>query len=172
MIKGIIIFIIFLCPLIFFHELGHFLVARLFGVRVEVFSLGFGPKLFKFVRKGTEYAFSLIPLGGYVKMFGDEMSDTEIDFIYNNSMKGSQIYDEEWTFNEAENKSGNTISVYHCTWKDLRRMGFLTYLDEQGQEQMTTVSEDYKMDPDLGDISIDWEWIPETYETYIVQNDI
>lgn len=66
------IFIIFLGPLVFFHELGHFLFARLFGVRVEVFSIGFGPKILK-VKKGfTEYAVSLIPLGGYVKMFGDD----------------------------------------------------------------------------------------------------
>lgn len=72
MLQGIFIFIIFLGPLIFFHELGHFFFARLFGVRVEVFSLGFGPKIFKHVRKGTEYAISIIPLGGYVKMFGDD----------------------------------------------------------------------------------------------------
>ncbi len=67
-----LIFILFLCPLVFFHELGHFFFARLFGVRVEVFSLGFGPKLFKFKYGETEYAFSLIPLGGYVKMFGED----------------------------------------------------------------------------------------------------
>ncbi len=72
MFEKILIFIIFLGPLIFFHELGHFFFARFFGVRVEVFSIGFGPKLFKFVKNGTEYAISLIPLGGYVKMFGDD----------------------------------------------------------------------------------------------------
>lgn len=72
MIEKILIFFIFLGPLVFFHELGHFLFARLFGVRVEVFSIGFGPKLFSFKRGDTQYAFSLIPLGGYVKMFGDD----------------------------------------------------------------------------------------------------
>jgi len=71
-LEKIVIFIVFLFPLIFFHELGHFIFARLFGVRVEVFSLGFGPKLFKFKMGDTEYCFSLIPLGGYVKMFGDD----------------------------------------------------------------------------------------------------
>lgn len=71
MIESVLIFIIFLGPLVFFHELGHFLFARLFGVRVEVFSIGFGPKIFKFKKGDTEYAISLIPLGGYVKMFGD-----------------------------------------------------------------------------------------------------
>lgn len=72
MLEKIFIFVIFLFPLVFFHELGHFLFARLFGVRVEVFSLGFGPKLLKFKKGDTEYCFSLIPLGGYVKMFGDD----------------------------------------------------------------------------------------------------
>lgn len=87
--KIFLIFIIFLCPLIFFHELGHFLFARLFGVRVETFSLGFGPKLFRFKRKGTEYVISLIPLGGYVKMFGDDpinkdkIAEKEKKFSYN-----------------------------------------------------------------------------------------
>lgn len=71
-IEKVFIFILFLGPLVFFHELGHFLFARLFGVRVEVFSIGFGPKLFKWKSGDTEYAFSLIPLGGYVKMFGDD----------------------------------------------------------------------------------------------------
>lgn len=72
LLEKIAIFILFLGPLVFFHELGHFLFARLFGVRVEVFSIGFGPKLFKKKYGDTEYAVSAIPLGGYVKMFGDD----------------------------------------------------------------------------------------------------
>lgn len=72
MLEKIFIFMLFLGPLIFFHELGHFLFARLFGVRVEVFSIGFGPKLLKFKWGDTQYALSLIPLGGYVKMYGDD----------------------------------------------------------------------------------------------------
>jgi len=79
MLEKILIFIIFLGPLIFFHELGHFFFARLFGVRVEVFSIGFGPKILKYLRNGTEYAISAIPLGGYVKMFGDDpFSDVQL----------------------------------------------------------------------------------------------
>lgn len=61
--------------LIFFHELGHFLIARLLGVKVEVFSIGFGKKIFTKTYKGTEYALSLIPLGGYVKMKGQNDSN-------------------------------------------------------------------------------------------------
>lgn len=67
----------FLCPLIFFHELGHFLIAKLCKVRVLVFSLGFGPKLLSIIRNKTCYAISLIPLGGYVKMQGDDPFNLE-----------------------------------------------------------------------------------------------
>ncbi len=61
-----------LTVLVFVHELGHYLVARRNGVRIEVFSIGFGPELFGWNdRAGTRWKFSAIPLGGYVKMFGD-----------------------------------------------------------------------------------------------------
>lgn len=66
-------FVVLLGLLIFVHELGHFLVARMCGVRVEVFSLGFGKKILSYKKGDTTYCLSLIPLGGYVKMFGDEM---------------------------------------------------------------------------------------------------
>lgn len=67
-------FVLLLGLLIFVHELGHFLVAKFFGVRVEVFSLGFGKKIFQYKRGDTNYCISLVPLGGYVKMFGDDPS--------------------------------------------------------------------------------------------------
>lgn len=57
--------------LVFIHELGHFLVAKWSGVRVEKFSLGFGKKVFGFRRGETEYLLSMLPLGGYVKMYGE-----------------------------------------------------------------------------------------------------
>ena len=72
MSTNIFSFVIVLGILIFFHELGHFLVARLFGVGVEKFSLGFGPKLFSKKIGFTDYCISAIPLGGYVKMTGEE----------------------------------------------------------------------------------------------------
>jgi regulator of sigma E protease len=58
--------------LIFIHELGHFMVAKAMGVGVERFSLGFGPRIFSFRRGETEYCVSIVPLGGYVKMTGEE----------------------------------------------------------------------------------------------------
>jgi regulator of sigma E protease len=75
---NILSFIIVLGVLIFFHEFGHFLVARFFGVGVEKFSLGFGPRLIGKKVGITDYRISAIPLGGYVKMVGEE-PDAEID---------------------------------------------------------------------------------------------
>ncbi len=69
---NIFAFIIVLGVLIFFHEFGHFLIARLFGVGVEKFSLGFGPRLIGKKIGITDYRLSAIPLGGYVKMVGEE----------------------------------------------------------------------------------------------------
>jgi regulator of sigma E protease len=68
-----IAFLFVLTIVVFFHELGHFLIARLCGVRVLVFSVGFGRELFGFNdRHNTRWKFSVVPLGGYVKFFGDE----------------------------------------------------------------------------------------------------
>jgi regulator of sigma E protease len=65
-------FLIVLTVIVFVHELGHYLVARRCGVKVEVFSIGFGNELFGYTDKhGTRWRFSLIPLGGYVRMYGD-----------------------------------------------------------------------------------------------------
>ena len=75
---NIFAFIIVLGVLIFFHEFGHFLIARLFGVGVEKFSLGFGPRLIGKKIGITDYRLSAIPLGGYVKMVGEE-PDAEIN---------------------------------------------------------------------------------------------
>lgn len=71
-------FIVVLGILIFIHELGHFLAAKFFGVKVEVFSLGFGRRLFGFRRGETDYRVAAIPLGGYVKMLGQaDLPDEE-----------------------------------------------------------------------------------------------
>jgi len=72
---GIFIAILVLSFLIFFHELGHFTAARLFGVQVDVFSIGFGKKIVRKRIGQTEWALSMIPLGGYVKMKGQDDTD-------------------------------------------------------------------------------------------------
>ncbi len=73
-------FIIIITPIVFIHELGHFLFARFFGVKVEIFSIGFGKPLFKWTdKKDTVWQIAAIPLGGYVKMYGDAGADSSKD---------------------------------------------------------------------------------------------
>src|SRR5258706_10260374 len=89
--------IILLCVLVVVHEFGHFIVAKMMGVRVLTFSVGFGPKLLKWTKGGTEYCLSAIPLGGYIKMVGesptDELTEEEkgVSFLYQPIWKKSLI---------------------------------------------------------------------------------
>jgi regulator of sigma E protease len=69
-------FLFVLGVLVFIHELGHFMAAKRLGIRVLTFSIGFGPKLFKHTRGDTEYCLSILPLGGYVKMAGDNADES------------------------------------------------------------------------------------------------
>lgn len=77
----IVIFLIILAALIFVHELGHFLVAKICGVRVDEFAIGFPPRIFGWKPKGseTQYVLNLIPFGGYVKIFGEQASGEKSD---------------------------------------------------------------------------------------------
>ncbi|MFN4320205.1 MAG: RIP metalloprotease RseP [Aquificaceae bacterium] len=68
----ILAFLVLIGVLVWFHELGHFLMAKLFGVKVEIFSIGFGPVLFGKRFGETEYRISALPLGGFVKLYGEE----------------------------------------------------------------------------------------------------
>ena len=85
-----------LSALIFFHELGHYMAARLMGVYVEVFSIGFGKKVLSFNKWGTEWAIATIPLGGYVKMKGQDDSDPSKvsydDDSYNSKTPAQRIF--------------------------------------------------------------------------------
>jgi len=76
---SLIYFLIVLSILVMVHEFGHFFTAKRLGVKVEKFSFGFGPRLFSIKKDETEYLISLIPLGGYVKMAGDEPSEAKND---------------------------------------------------------------------------------------------
>src|SRR6185436_7147270 len=71
-IIGVLAFIFILGAAVILHEFGHFIVAKLLKIRVETFSAGFGPRLFGKKKGHTDYRVSLIPLGGYVKLGGDE----------------------------------------------------------------------------------------------------
>ena len=75
MILNILVALFILGIVVFFHELGHFIFAKKVGIKVHTFSIGFGPRLWGFVKGGTDYRFSAIPFGGYVAMAGEEIAD-------------------------------------------------------------------------------------------------
>ena len=68
-------FLVVIGVLVFIHEFGHFFFAKLFGIRVDVFSFGVGPRLIGFRRKETDYRISAVPWGGYVKIAGETLED-------------------------------------------------------------------------------------------------
>ncbi|MFA5906603.1 MAG: site-2 protease family protein, partial [Desulfobacula sp.] len=95
--QSLIAFIIVIGILVFIHEFGHFIAARFFGVGVDVFSLGFGPKILKKTVGRTQYCLSVIPLGGYVKMVGEEPGavlapeDIPLSFTHKSVFRKSMI---------------------------------------------------------------------------------
>ena len=76
----IVPFVLVLSLLVFVHEMGHYLIGRLSGIRIMAFSIGFGPEIAGFTDgHGTRWKLSLIPLGGYVRFFGDENASSKPD---------------------------------------------------------------------------------------------
>src|SRR5208337_4471595 len=78
-LQSVFWFLVLIGIMILIHELGHFWAARFFRVRVDVFSIGFGPRLFGFRSGETDFRFSLILFGGYVKMTGEQLGDENAD---------------------------------------------------------------------------------------------
>jgi regulator of sigma E protease len=74
-LQMIVVFVLVLGAMVVIHEFGHFIVAKYFGIRVDVFSVGFGKRLWGFKKGDTDYRLSLIPLGGYVKMAGENLDE-------------------------------------------------------------------------------------------------
>ncbi len=91
-----IVAVLMLAFLIFVHELGHFTIARICGVKVEVFSIGFGKKLCFFKLFGTQFALSLIPLGGYVKLKGMDKEEDGTNETTNDSYAQKSPFQKLW----------------------------------------------------------------------------
>ncbi|GAA9597394.1 RIP metalloprotease RseP [Helicobacter pylori] len=91
-----IVAVLMLAFLIFVHELGHFTIARICGVKVEVFSIGFGKKLCFFKLFGTQFALSLIPLGGYVKLKGMDKEESGTNETANDSYTQKSPFQKLW----------------------------------------------------------------------------
>ena len=75
---SVVIFIVILLVLVLVHEFGHFFTAKRFGIRVDEFGFGFPPKLFSFKKGETEYSFNLLPIGGFVKIFGENVDEADL----------------------------------------------------------------------------------------------
>ncbi|MBT7148439.1 MAG: PDZ domain-containing protein, partial [Rhodospirillales bacterium] len=104
-LSDIIPFLIVLTILVYVHEWGHYWVAVKSGVRVEVFSIGFGPELFGWYNKaGTRWKISAIPLGGYVKMFGQSDSEADDDV-------GEDLTDEEKGVSFAHKSLAKRVAI-------------------------------------------------------------
>ncbi len=110
-----------------------------------------------------------------VKNFGEELTKDEINLLY--SPTGDQIEQKVLKILDREDSptvfdlgSEDTVLVKHYVWKSLRKIGFLTYLDEENIEREDIVSEEYKLDTSIGDVSIEWKWIPEVYETWKIND--
>ena len=98
-------FLFVLTVVVFFHELGHFLIARMCGVRILVFSVGFGPELFGFNdRYGTRWKIAAIPLGGYVKFYGDENAASVPDQAAAAAMSASERK-ESFVYQRLQNRA-------------------------------------------------------------------
>lgn len=110
------------------------------------------------------------------------MTPSEIikHFKLNNTQKDKlyDLYDDslnmgEFDFNHVDtNISSNTIRVLHAVWKSLRKIQFLEYVDENGENQMKIVDENYKLSPEIGDIKLTVEWIPQVHEGWKIGFDI
>lgn len=98
--------------------------------------------------------------------FGDELSDKDMKDLLN-GVRGASDTDYYYRgYEKRDSYVDGGIRCIHAQWKDSKKIGFLTYMDENGEEQMTIVSDEYKMNPDAGDIDIEWEWVACVYEGY------
>lgn len=96
-----------------------------------------------------------------VKEYGEEV----LDEIFTRQHTATNVIDFLWT------EENDLVRVVHCTWKGLRKIGFLSFQDEDGSIQERIVNESYELNPQAGDIDIRWEWIPEVHEATKIGSD-
>lgn len=123
-----------------------------------------------FIQKSewVSYDYRVMP-SEVVQMFGSELNDEEINEIYSNYKYYTSETNVDRLFDfsindDVDELNGNSLSLKHFCWRALRKIGFLTYLDKVGKEQMMIVDENYSLDLEAGDLRIEWEWIPQVYE--------
>lgn len=106
-----------------------------------------------------------------VSLFSEDLKDSDIDKIYEAWAEGNyfsedDLFAEAARSGKAEQMLNSGLPVVHCVWKALRKIGFLTYVDDYGNTLTKMVDEGYRLREDFGDIKIKWEYIPEVYETW------
>ena len=136
-------------------------------------SSGSGDQEFIEDREDCSYTYKMTP-SEIIRYFGDDLTQDEIDRVYENWTGGRQYNATEEDFFKVMEKhddieENSAYDVVHGVWKSLRQIGFLYFKDKEGEEQMTMVDENYKLNKDAGDIKIEWEWIPEVYETWKIK---
>ena len=139
----------------------------------------------------AKYIMRMTP-GSVIDNFGEFLTDKQLKDLYDetgvtgsdhiiNETFGEFSYDYGADFNpdnfggdfsHGSGGSGTYIKVVHCEWKSLRKLGFLTYMDEKGVPQETIVDDTYILDEPKGDVAIRWEWIPEVWEGTKIEDDI
>jgi hypothetical protein len=126
-----------------------------------------------FIHKGewAKCEYQMTP-SEFVSNFGSELSNEQIDRVYDYNHNPASIRDEDFTFDDRENH-GYTIRVVHFTFKSLRKIGFLDFMSPiTGDIESRLVDENYKFNLELGDVKIEWEWIPEAHEVWKALDDI
>jgi regulator of sigma E protease len=137
-LQSLVAFVLVLGPLVFVHELGHFLAAKMLRIGVPVFSLGFGPRLFGIRRGGTDYRFSAIPLGGYVRLAGDEADENRRglpeEFLSRPKWQRFVVFVAGATF--------NVLLAFAVSWFLLSAYGVLEIVDPDNYPTVETVAPD------------------------------
>lgn len=131
----------------------------------------------KFVEDGEWACHIQFPsLSDVVDMFYDELEEDQIEELEKRTKKGGlhrSISDTDYERRMGSSfYNWNTVELIHCTWKAFTKIGILSYMSEIGQVEFTEVSEDYKLNVELGDIEIEWLWITEVHEGYRIDTDI
>jgi len=164
----VIPFLLVLTVLVFVHELGHFLVARRNGVKVEVFSVGFGAELWGFNdRYGTRWRLSAVPLGGYVKMFGEGDVITGVDDVEERPMTEAEkkvSFHHKRLFQRAAivaaGPAANFIFAVLVLWVVNAGIGVPTVLPIVGEVIDDTAAEDAGIQPGDRILSVDGRETP------------
>lgn len=104
--------------------------------------------------------------------FGTVLTDKQIDKIFDFDKNRTTVSNTDFSFSSNGFKDDMTIRVRHSTWKAPMKIGFLSYLDENGQIQEKIVDENYKYNRKAGDIELEWVWLPNSYECWKILDDI